>query len=51
MSNNNEGDKNDDNITVLGVKTPDGKVKMFRTLHEKHEEMFKFFPGPGDKLG
>ena len=44
-------DNNDDDITVIGVKTPDGKVKMFKTLHEKHEQTFKIFPGPGNKLG
>ena len=44
-------EEKDDNITVLRVKTPDGEVKMFKTVHEKHEVSFKFFPGAGNKLG
>ena len=44
-------DKEEDDITVLGVKTPDGEVQMFKKLHETYEETFKFFPGAGDKLG
>ena len=44
-------DKDEEDITVVGVKTPDGEVKMFKKLHETYEETFKFFPGAGDKLG
>ena len=41
----------DDDIKILGVKSPDGEVKMFKSLHEKHEVSYKFFPGAGNKLG